>query len=277
MIKLNPNDTVGIIAGGGDAPKSIITRLKEQNINYFVIAIKDNADPELLKDSNHEWMHLGELKKAFRALKQHNVSHISFIGSIKRPSISSLKLDSEAALVIIKLGLIKFTGGDNKLLSTVLNLFESKGFQILPPEIISPELVTPKGILGKIKPSKSDIKDIERGMKILDTLGELDVGQAIVVEKEYVLGIEAAEGTNNLIIRCKSLKREKSICGVVVKTNKTGQDRRIDLPAIGVNTIDEIKNSGFKGIAIKSQESIIIDIKNVIKKADKNNIFIVGI
>ena len=163
------------------------------------------------------------------------------------------------------------------MLTTVLKIFESEGYQIISPEKITPELITPKGVLGKIKPCKTDMEDVEIGKKVLETLGMLDVGQAVVVENHYILGIEAAEGTNNLIKRSKLLKKEKKPYGVLVKMKKSTQDMRIDLPSIGVHTIEELKHAGLRGIAIKSGESFIIDIKEVIKEADKNKIFILGI
>jgi len=277
MNNLDHNTGIGVIAGGGNAPKVIIDSLRSQKIKYFVIAINGNADPSNLQGSDHEFVEIGEFKKVLNILKKHSISHVSFIGSIKRPSLSSIKLDSESALFMTKFGLGKFTGGDNNLLTSILSFFEKKGYKILGPENLSPELITPKGVLGKIKPSGKDKLDIEIGVHSLNTLGQLDIGQSIIVENSYVLGVEAAEGTNNLIKRCKDLKREKKQSGVLVKLKKHKQDPRIDLPSIGINTVKEIKRSGLNGIAIGSNNSFIIDIKNVIKEADKNNIFLVGI
>jgi DUF1009 family protein len=277
MIKLSPNKAIGIVVGGGNAPKLLVKSLEQQHINCFILAIEGDADPELLISRKHQWVSLGEFKKIFKALKENNVSHVSFIGSISRPSITSLKLDSKAIFTILKFGMKSFLGGDNKLLTTVLQIFEGEGYKIISPEKITPELIAPKGVLGKVKPSKSDMEDVEIGVKVLETLGMLDVGQAVVVENRYILGIEAAEGTSNLIKRSKLLKKETKPYGVLVKMKKSSQDMRIDLPSIGVQTIEELKNSGLRGIAIKSGESFIIDIKDVIKQADKNKIFILGI
>lgn len=277
MNNLDPNIKIGVIAGGGSAPKLIINNLRSQKIKYFVIAINGNADPSVLKEYDHEFVDIGEFKKVLNILKNHSISHISFIGGIKRPSLSSVKLDSESALFMTKFSLKKFTGGDNNLLSSILSFFENKGYNVISAEKLAPELITPKGVLGRIKPSKTDKADIEIGVKSLETIGKLDIGQSIIVENSYVLGIEAAEGTNNLIKRCKHLKREKKNCGVLVKLKKHKQDPRIDLPSIGVDTIKEAKKSGLNGIALDSNNSFIIDKKNVIKEADKNNIFLVGI
>lgn len=277
MKTLDHNTNIGIIAGGGDAPSVLINRLKKEKINFFILAIDGNASKSILKNNIHEVVNFGELKKALKFFKENKVTHISFIGSIKRPSISSLKLDSEAAFLVAKLGFNKFVGGDNKLLSSLLSFFEKKGYTILGAEEIVPELIAQKGVLGKIKPSKIDKMDIDLGIKILQTMSTFDIGQSVVIEKGYVLGLEAAEGTNNLIKRCKSLKKETGNSGVLIKMKKMNQDSRIDLPSIGVHTIEEIKKSGFSGIAIKSNESFIIDVEKVIQKADQYNIFLVGI
>lgn len=267
-----------LIIGGGKAPKIVIEQLKKDREDFFVIALKGHADPSSIrKDTNHSWIELGQLKKAFDLLKKNNISRVSFIGSVKRPSLSNIKTDIEGSLFLLKMGFKKFVGGDNSLLSGVLNLFEEKGFDVISSSTISPSLKAPRGVLGKIKPKKQDIKDIEIGTRILEQTGKTDIGQSLIIEKGYILGIEAAEGTQNLIKRCKPLKREQDRCGVLVKIKKQNQDPRIDLPSIGPKTIDAIKSSGFRGIAIQSEYGLIIEKEKLIKKANENNIFVVGI
>lgn len=267
-----------LIIGGGNAPKIIIDQLTKDKEDFFVIALNGHASPSSINsNTKHAWVELGQAKKIFDLLRQHNISQVSFIGNVTRPSLSNIKTDIEGSLFLLKMGFKKFVGGDNKLLSGLIDLFEQKGFSVVSSSSISTSLKADRGILGKVKPKKQDLKDIEAGINLLEYVGTADIGQSIIIEKGYVLGVEAAEGTQNLIKRCKSLKREKESCGVLVKMKKKNQDPRIDLPSIGPKTIDAIKNAGFNGIAIESEYGLIIDKEKVIKKANENNIFLVGI
>jgi len=277
MVKLNRNDVVAVIAGGGSAPKLVLDSLRKQGIQHVIVAIKDNATQNLVEKATHQWVGIGEIGKLLKFCRKNNVNKMVFIGSIARPSFSSMKLDMGGLFLMLRYGIGRLAGGDNKLLSSLLKMFEDEGFVVMPPESINPELLMPSGVLGKVKPTKSDMDDINLGIKVLKALGDLDIGQSVIVEGKYVLGIEAAEGTGNLIKRCKNLKKHKKSYGVLVKMKKSSQDTRVDLPAIGVNTIDEIADSGFRGVAVGSESSLIIDIDKVVARANERKVFIVGI
>ena len=134
----------------------------------------------------------------------------------------------------------------------------------------------PAGTLTKISPTPDDYLDIDRGVQILKTLSPLDIGQSIIVQQGLVLGIEAIEGTKTLIQRCALLKREGS-GGVLVKMAKTGQNKKIDLPTIGPETIEDLKKAGFVGIAAEANATQVIDYEQTIKLADEMGLFIVEI
>lgn len=121
-------------------------------------------------------------------------------------------------------------------------------------------------------PSARDLIDIDIGVSVLLKLGDADVGQSIIVCDGYVLGIEAAEGTDNLIKRCSKLRGHKN-GGVLVKTMKKSQDKRLDVPAIGENTIAILGENGFNGVAIHDKV-IVINNESTIKCANKLGIFI---
>ncbi len=131
-------------------------------------------------------------------------------------------------------------------------------------------------MLGKIQPDARAEADIAQGINIARTLGELDIGQAVIVENGYALGVEAAEGTDALIERCGKLRREMH-SGVLVKVRKPKQEERVDRPAIGVQTVEKIHAAGLAGIAIEAGGGIILDKEKTIAKADALGIFVVGV
>jgi len=119
--------------------------------------------------------------------------------------------------------------------------------------------------------------DIARGLAVVRALGALDIGQAVVVEAGVVLGVEAIEGTDALIERAGRLKREGPRRGVLVKAKKPGQERRIDLPTIGVDTVERVATAGFAGIALEAGSALIVDRDEVARKADAAGVFVVGV
>ena len=271
------NYCTAIVAGAGELPFLLISHLKQSQKIFVVLCLEGNASSELSKGTEHIFIGLGEIGKALAFLKQNKVKEIVFAGKVKRPYLSSLKLDMKGLSLLGKLGIGIFKGGDNKILSHIVNLLEDQGFKVIGPEKLIPNLLTHSGVLGKIKPSKQDYKDIYVGKEILVVLGSSDVGQAVIVENGYVLGVEAAEGTDNLISRCGKLKKEKKRTGVLVKMKKTDQEARVDLPAIGTKTLLKVHKAGFKGIAVESGSSLIININAVIKKANELKLFLIGI
>ena len=113
-------------------------------------------------------------------------------------------------------------------------------------------------------------------MAFFKKFGRLDIGQSLIMQNNLVLGLEAAEGTDNLLKRCFKYKK-KGEKGIIIKLKKFNQDLRFDLPTIGLNTIKLIKKYDYEGIFIQKKYCLIIDKENVIKFANNNNIFISSI
>ena len=266
--------TLALIAGNGDLPLQIIKSCQKQNIYLIVIGFESQIH---LNEMNvpYAQFSLGSIGKILDHLKKHNIKKIVFAGNIKRPSLKELQVDWVGAKWLKTLG-IKALKGDDALLSGILELLQKEGFEILKPSDFLDNLMLPAGILTKVAPTPDDYLDIERGVQILKTLSPLDVGQSIVVQQGLVLGIEAIEGTKTLIERCASLKREGS-GGVLVKMAKTTQNKKIDLPTIGPETIDGLKKAGFVGIAAEAKVTQVIDFEQTVKLANEMGLFIVEI
>ncbi|NRA73621.1 MAG: UDP-2,3-diacylglucosamine diphosphatase LpxI [Rickettsiales bacterium] len=276
-VSKDKTDCIAVVAGSGIFPSLLISHLQQIKEDFVVLCLNNNTSSKDVKNTKHVFIELGEIGKALTFLKQHQVTKIVFAGKIQRPSLMSMKLDRKGLSFLAKMGMSILKGGDDKILSSVVKLLEMEGFEIIAPEKVLPNLVTPIGVIGKVKPSKQDYEDIALGRNVLEALGNLDVGQAVVVENKYVLGIEAAEGTDNLILRCEKLRREKNRSGAMIKMKKTSQERRIDLPAIGNNTILNAYKAGLRGIAIEANNSLIVDIDSVIEKANEFGLFLIGV
>lgn len=266
---------LGIIAGGGRLPSQLVETCRAQSRPCFVITFDDNTNHDAIKDTPHAIVRLGAVGEALEHMKRASVRDVVLAGSVKRPSLSSLRPDLAGTRLLARIG-TAFFGGDDAVLRTVVKFLEEEGFRVVGSNDVLSALLAGQGVLGNIQPDSRSNADIALGLQAAKELGRLDIGQAVIVENGHVLGLEAAEGTDELIGRCAKLRKEKS-GGVLVKARKPGQEMRADLPAIGPDTVEKMHEAGFAGIAVEAGGSLILDKERVISKADALGLFIVGI
>ena len=270
-----PMRKLGIIAGGGDLPKRLIDWCKEHNHPYFILAIKDNANPDFFTpDVNHKWIRIGQAGTGFKYFKDEEVKEIVLIGTIKRPTLADLVPDLRTATFFAKLGAKAL--GDDGLLRAVVKEIEGEGMKVIGIQEVVSDLLAHSGVLTKTAPTEEDEEDIRRGIEVAFELGKLDVGQSVVIQQGLVLGVEGIEGTDRLINRCADYKR-KGKAPILVKLRKPQQDMRIDLPTIGATTVENAHKAGFRGIAVHTGNTLIVNEEEVIKLANKYKMFIKGI
>ncbi|MEZ5648293.1 MAG: UDP-2,3-diacylglucosamine diphosphatase LpxI [Alphaproteobacteria bacterium] len=267
---------LAIIAGGGLMPRRLAEAARLQGYAVHILAIKDQADPALTRDFNHDWIDLRSISQTLALLRKKEIKKLIFAGKVKRPSFTVLLSDPWTAKFFAKAGLRAISGDDGLLSALIKVLEESEGFQILGIDQILKDLAAPLGCLTQHQPDLDAEMDIQRGVSVALALGKVDVGQAVVVQQGLVLGVESIEGTAALLERCIHLKRDGA-GGVLVKISKPGQERRADLPTIGLETIHQAVVAGLRGIAVEAQNSLIIDRQAVIQAADKAGLFLIGI
>lgn len=273
---MNNLPTIGIIAGSGHLPAQLIESCEKNGRDFFIIAFEESFSHEIMAHLPHAVVRLGEVGKALEHLRNAGVEQVVMAGGLKRPSLSSIKPDAAGAVLLKKLGKAFFFG-DDALLKAVTSFFEEEGFKVIGADEILGGLMAGEGVLGKIKPDKSANTDIAIGMVAAKNLGALDIGQAVVVDGGVVIGMETQAGTDELIERCKKSNIGKTRTGVLVKAKKPTQETRVDLPSIGVETIENIYKAGFAGVAVEAGGSLLIEKDKLIKKANEYGLFVVGV
>ena len=267
--------TLGIIAGGGKLPAQLVESCISMGRKCFVVALEGYADLEAIRHVPHAVVRLGAVGEALEKFKQAGAKELVLAGRVRRPSLASLRPDMTGARLLARLG-TAFFSGDDALLKAVVAFLEEEEFKVVGSNDIFAGLIAPEGVLGKITPGTQSRADIAHGIKVVKTLGPLDIGQAVIVENGYVLGVEAAEGTDALIERCGRLRRDKQ-SGVLVKFKKPGQEERVDLPTIGPDTVERVRACGFSGIAIEAGGGIIVEKEATIARADALGVFVIGV
>lgn len=267
---------LGLIAGGNRLPLEIVKHCKENNIELHCVLIDGFAKKEDYKDQDFITIKIGQVGKAINFFKKNKVEQLLFAGNVKKPSFGLMRLDFKGFLLLRNILKNKILG-DNTVLETIINFLKKYNLEVLEIDSILKNIKFCKGNNTSIKCENNYIEDINIGKKILETLSDFDIGQSIIMQQKNVIGIEGVEGTEKLIERCRELKYTKGSKPVLVKIKKTNQTRKIDLPTIGVDTIKQIHSAGFAGIAIDSENCLVVSMQEVLSLAEELGVFVWGI
>ena len=266
---------LGIIAGSGTLPRRLVETCRAAGRSVFVLALEGDADQATVADVPHAWCRLGAAARGLDLLRANAVTDLVLAGGVHRPSLSSLLPDWRAAKFFARVGYRAL--GDDGLLSAIVKELEREGFRVIgADDILSAENLMPEGPLGRHRPDDNAKADIDHGLRVARALGALDIGQAVIIQQGLVLGVEAAEGTDELIRRCGALRRAGA-GGVLIKIAKPGQERRADRPTIGPQTIALAAAAGLQGIAAEAGMTLILDRAELVRAADEAGLFVIGV
>lgn len=261
---------IGIIAGDGNLPLYIGKSLLSKNYDVTFLSL-NNKNNKFYNNYHVVDLDILSVKKIFKVLDSNKIKHIIFAGSIKRPGIKDLGFDLPTLLLAKSLLLEK--KGDNNLLMSLKKYFETKGYIFFNWTKYCKELFSTEINLTKNKPSKNAILNLKKAKSIYQIYKKLDVGQAMIIQNQLVLGLEAIEGTDELLKRCKEYKR-KDDNGVLFKFSKQNQSNLIDIPLIGLDTMKNLKKYNYEGVFLQKNKCLILDKKKIIDYASQNNLFI---
>ncbi len=265
---------IGVLAGGGRLPAQVIEACRNQQRDHFVVAFRGFTDPATVQGIPHEWMDLGRVGAILRRLHEENVHEAVLAGPVRRPeSLLDLRLDWRGFRLLLRM----LTGwnGDDHVLSRVVREIESDGIKVVGAEAVAPQLLMPAGKLGTYDADAKHHTDIALGVKAARELGERDRGQAVLVAHGRVLDRETRGGTAALLAAARGNPAARG--GVLIKMAKPAQERRVDLPSIGVETVTQAAAAGLAGVALEAGGSLVIDRPEVARAADATGLFVVGV
>lgn len=276
------NKTVlGLIAGGGELPRAVAEAARAAGRGVFVVPLLGNVTGEWIEDFPHEFLSPGEPGRIIKALKGAGAGDVLFAGRVDRPKFSDLKLDAKGMLLLPK-AIAAAKMGDDALLRFIVGICEDEGLRAVSVADAAPALVAGEGPLGAVKPTGEHKADIEQAFKIVHALGALDVGQAAVVCEGLALAVEAAEGTDAMLVRIGTLREslrgtEGKNRGVLVKALKPTQDAKTDMPVVGVQTVKNAAAAHLAGVALEAGAALIVDKQAVAAEADRLGLFVLGV
>ena len=264
-------NNIGIIAGGGKLPIIIGGNLIKKKFNVFFFVIEEFFNKTNYKDFNVTIINLRSAKKIIESLKVKKIDSVIMAGNINRPSLTDLSFDFHT-LKLAKNLLLNKTG-DNSLLVSIKKYFMDNGFDYFDWKKYCLELFAINDNLTKLKPTRKAKDNLNKALSIFKSFGEIDVGQSIIIQNQIVLGLEAVEGTDNLMIRCQDYKKSGDK-GILVKFAKYNQSNILDIPTIGEKTIQLLKDCDYEGIFLEKDSCLIIDKEKTVDLANQYKIFI---
>jgi DUF1009 family protein len=272
---------LALIAGGGDYPLQLARSLMENGERPYIVALDGATDPAAFgAGADVVTYRLGQLGSLLEELRRRGIADIVMLGALPRPSFGALRPEV-STLKYLPHFAKAFQGGDDHLLRGVVRFFEMQGFRVHGPAGIAPGMTAPEGALGRRQASPDQRAVLERGFALLSALSPFDVGQAAILADHRVVAIEAAEGTDAMIRRvadlvaCGRLKIGKGD-GFLVKVPKSGQDLRVDMPAIGPDTLRNIAEAGLSGIGLRAGAVLVGDRAALGRQADELRLFVEG-
>ena len=272
---------LAIIAGGGSLSDVIIETARKKGWNVTVFAIGDlniakNQDISLIE------MNRLDIGRIFQILKSQKIKNICMVGYIPRPNSPKDYLNfrylnvQTLSILFQSIGILR--GGDASLFKKINSLLEKRGYKIIGASEIAPNLTLKGGLYSSKSVSKVEFENIKKAKQCADMTGYLDIGQAVVVKNGRVLAIEAAEGTDVMLERAACLEAIRiKRGGVILKSAQINQDKRVDMPTIGPNTIKNVVKANLSGIAITADNVIVLDFQKVIEMIEDNNLYFIVI
>lgn len=262
----------GLIAGDGTLPVKMAQYAKENGFEVVCISLaKDNLRQLKKYCSKVYSCHPGEVNRIEQILKDEEIKQATFLGKVhKRVLLQLHKFDKRAIELLQEAQRLN----DDQVMLLIVKEFEKAGITVLDQTIFIKNLMIPSGVLGKIKPTEAQMEDVNYGFWLAKEMGKIDVGQSVVIKDKMIMAVEAIEGTDMCIKRGSKLAKKNA---VVVKVAKPSQDKRFDIPAIGLRTLKTMKKYKADLIAVEANETIIVDQEKVIQFADENNIVIMAV
>jgi len=269
-IALANNSGWGLIAGNGRFPFLVLEGARSQGIEMAVIAIKEEAAPELEAQTKRlHWVSLGELSKTIDLLHKEGVTQAVMAGQVKHTKIfSAIRPDWKLAKLLFALP----RKNTDALIGAVAKVLEDEGIRLVDSTLFLRPLVPEAGVLTQRAPSEQEAADIEYGLGVARQIAGMDVGQTVVISDKACVAVEAMEGTDETIARAARLANGKKL--VVVKVSKPKQDMRFDVPVVGLPTIQQMRACGATALAVDAGRTVFFDREKLIELANQVGIAI---
>ena len=262
---------IGLVAGNGQFPLEFAENARARGLAVVTVALKGEADKRIEELSvSTTWVSVGQLGKLVRSLKRAGCRQVAFAGGVTRVNfVDGFRIDWVGLRMLSKLR----SFNDDSIMRGIIATVENGGVQVIGASTLLEKSVPKVGILTKRGLTRDEIENAKIGWEAARTTGALDIGQSIVMRNKTIIAVEAVEGTDATIKRAAAVRGEG---GVLVKLAKPIQDLRIDLPAIGVRTIELMHENRITALVVEAGKAIMLDPQGILDAAHRLDIAIVA-
>lgn len=267
---------LGVAAGGGPLPLAVADAARAAGRDVFIVGVRGAAGPDIERYP-HGWVRVGAMGRFLKLFKEAGCDDVVIIGPMNRPRLRDIVPDFRGLLLLPRfIGRLK--SGDDALLRGVVEFLEENGLNVVGAETVLPRLLAVEGLLTSRAPNALQERDIDIAIAAARDIGARDIGQGAVVRDGTVVALEDEKGTDAMLRRVAAGRQDdaREREGVLVKLPKPAQERRVDLPTIGVRTVENAAAAGLAGIAVEAGGAIVSDAEDVARRADELGLFVVG-
>ncbi|MCF8008706.1 MAG: UDP-2,3-diacylglucosamine diphosphatase LpxI [Halanaerobiales bacterium] len=267
------NDKVGLIAGYGKLPLIWTKAAVQKEVDVHVFPIKEEYSTDLLSYAKTvDLISVTELNKLIDKIKGYNIKEIGMIGKVEKKHLFNNRNNFDLRFQNVLNQLDNFN--DQSIMLQLIKEFEKEGIEVLKQTEFIKKILAEDGLINNIEPSLDIFEDMKHGLKVAKIMADLDIGQTVLLKDKTIIAVEAVEGTDLTIKRAGNLVSSNLI---MAKTSRSDQDLRFDIPTIGIDTLENLIAISAAGLVIEADKTIILDKKEIIKKADKANLSIMSV
>ncbi len=263
-------ERIGILAGRGAFVSWALSELKGQGFSCVVAGVEGEAESGLESRADvFQWIKPGDLTKAISFLKSHGVQTVMMLGKV-RPGLIFKREDFDAAAAGLWDGIEEKSPAG--ILRAVIEFIEEKGLRVASPDSLLRPQFCRAGVLTANRPDVALVEDIDFGLRMAKRLADLEVGQTVIIKDKAIVAVEGMEGTDQTITRGGELAGR----GIVAaKAGRTRQDLRVDVPAVGLATVQSLIRAGGAGLGLEAEKVAFFQRQEAVALADAHGLHIV--
>lgn len=280
-------EKLGLIAGNGQFPFLVLGEARNRRLPVVVAAIREEADPRLEELANRlssgssfHWVGVGQLGKLIRVFRKTGIRHAVMAGQVKHVRIFASGVRTPAGILaslpdgrMLRMLASLRRRNTRSLIEGVIGVLRSEGIEVLDSTWLLSDLIPGLGVLTRRKPSDREKRDMEYGLEVAKELSRLDLGQTVVVKNRAVVAVEAMEGTDATIRRAAGLVAGSRL--TVVKVSRPRNEMRYDVPVIGAETLNVMRECRVSALSVDSGRTLILDRERFLRGADESRIAVV--
>ena len=265
------HERIGLVAGSGRLSSEFVSCAKKRGKRVSVVALSPEIKDSLSREADSV-VHIPPTQpnKIIRFFSDENVEEIGLVGKVEKSLLfQSLRFD----LTVLRFMKSAKNMADATIMDAVIEFVEENGMKVVPQTKYLEHLITPRGTITKKKLRQNQRKSSEYAFQIARSVAALDIGQTVVVHKGAVVAVEGVEGTNEAIRRGCALAGKGA---VVCKVARPKQDMRYDIPTVGLETLQVMREGGASVLILEAGRTFLIDRERLTREADAIGVVVVG-